>query len=156
MTENTYPKTMVICSTLNQMVNYIPINCFEPETIINLTIGKDKEKDERNKAWDENLKSQLKNNISFIDVPINIDNVLLDNLKDTIKEKIKDKEGESVLWNITGGQRYLTLAMYDIFKERGGEKEKQNGDYLCYLEGNTGEILVLKNNGGKIEKFLLI
>jgi len=48
----------VMISTLNQMVNYIPLKHFEFEDIYNLTIAKSDYVD--NSRWDENLSKILK------------------------------------------------------------------------------------------------
>lgn len=139
--DSSIPPTQVICSTLNQMVNYITIKTFEPEKIINLTLKNSSD----NNRWDKNLKKVLKEN-AIIDEAISVDIVCdHEKLKENIKKRIKDNG--ALLWNITGGQRYFTLAVFEIFKER-------QGDFLCYLEGNSNRILVLENKGGEgIKKY---
>lgn len=131
------PATQVICSTLNQMVNYITIKTFAPKEIINLTLKDSSD----NSRWDGNLKNVLKGN-AIADEAISIDIVCdHEKLKEDIKKRIKDNR--ALLWNITGGQRYFTLAAFEIFKER-------QGDFLCYLEGNSNRMLVLENKGGEV------
>ncbi|MFW0884737.1 hypothetical protein ACMCNP_06810 [Candidatus Acidulodesulfobacterium sp. H_13] len=142
--ENSLPTIQVICSTLNQMVNYITIKKFNAEEVYNVTFGETGNKKKwisENEHWDNNLKSIVgKDKIK--DIIINNDNLeSINNMTKEIQDKLKDISGP-ILWNITGGQRHLLLAINKIFCER-------EGDYLCYIEGNSNRIFVFKSEKDK-------
>jgi hypothetical protein len=133
--------TYVFASTLNQMVNYIPIKFFGFTDMYNVTLFKDLTKNgddgkvEENKKWDDNLASVLK--VKPQDIKILQKNYL--KISETITkfdEKLKDKK---VVWNITGGQRPFLLAVLEFTKNR-------HEDYIMYLEGNIGEMSITKAN----------
>lgn len=128
------------------MVNYIPAIQFDAEMLYCLTIAGDK----NNEKWDENLKRQLENKDKSIYEKIEFERDCLfdiEELKNKIKGKLDDKNIENIpiFWNVTGGQRYFLMAIYDIFKAR-------ENDNLCYFEGNTNEIVILENIEKRIEK----
>jgi len=122
----------VIVSTLNQMVNYIPLKHFEFKEIYNLTI--DDSKYASNNIWDKNLKEFFPNiqDISFKQSQIG-------NIK-AIKRNLNKFKNKKVFWNITGGQRSFILAINQLV-----EKD----DIICYLEGNRNRLILLKNNQEK-------
>ncbi len=135
--------TYVMISTLNQMVNYIPYKYFGFKKVYNITI----EDSEQNKQWDKNIKAVLEEqeveNIYFKQSEI----LNINTIKDRLEEKIKDKK---IFWNITGGQKAFILALSQIAKKE--EKEEEN--VLCYLEGNTNQ-MVLLNNEKEISNYAL-
>ncbi len=122
----------VIVSTLNQMVNYIPLKHFEFQEVYNLTIDDSKYAD--NSKWDKNLKEFFPNikDISFKQSQMG-------NIK-AINRKLNKFKNEKVFWNITGGQRSFILAINQIVKEN---------DIVCYLEGNKNRLILLQNNQNK-------
>jgi len=145
---NTEDYVYVMISTLNQMVNYIPLKYFKEkdkkfDDIINITIEKSDYVD--NDKWDENLENILKKeglpfnredkkHIRIAQNDVNdIENTL--DLLDTLQDKPK------IFWNITGGQRPFILAINQFIQEH-----KREQDYICYLEGNKSKMVILQNN----------
>ena len=122
----------VIVSTLNQMVNYIPLKHFEFKEVYNLTI--DDSEYAENSKWDKNLKEFFPNikDISFKQSQMG-------NIR-AINRKLNQFKNEKVFWNITGGQRSFLLAINQIAKEK---------DIICYLEGNKNRLILLQNNQNK-------
>jgi hypothetical protein len=145
---NTEGYVYVMISTLNQMVNYIPLKYFKEkdkkfDDIINITV---QEADYvNNDKWDENLENILKKeglpfkrkdekHIKIAQNDVNdIENTL--DLLDTLQDKPK------IFWNITGGQRPFILAIQQFIQEH-----KRTQDYVCYLEGNKSKMVILQNN----------
>jgi hypothetical protein len=122
----------VIVSTLNQMVNYIPLKHFEFKEVYNLTI--DDSEYAKNAQWDKNLKDFFPdiNDITFKQSQIS-------NIR-AIQRKLNQFKDKEVFWNITGGQRPFLLAINQIAKKK---------DIICYLEGNKNRLVLLKNNKEK-------
>jgi uncharacterized protein (UPF0335 family) len=140
---NTEGYVYVMISTLNQMVNYIPLKHYKFDDIINITV---QEADYvNNDKWDENLENILKKeglpfnredkqHIRIAQNEVNdIENTL--DLLDTLQDKPK------IFWNITGGQRPFILAIQQFIQEH-----KRTEDYVCYLEGNQSKMVILQNN----------
>jgi len=140
---NTEGYVYVMISTLNQMVNYIPLKHHKFDDIINITV---QEADYvNNDKWDENLENILKKeglpfkrkdekHIKIAQNYVNdIENTL--DLLDTLQDKPK------IFWNITGGQRPFILAIQQFIQEH-----KRTQDYVCYLEGNKSKMVILQNN----------
>lgn len=125
----------VIVSTLNQMVNYIPLKRFRIKEAINITIEDSDYAD--NSKWDENLKAVYKDvvidNIGFKQSEITDITII----RNRLTEKLKGKE--KIFWNITGGQRPFILAITQFIQNR-------QDDVICYLEGNKSQMVLLKNN----------
>ena len=131
----------VMCSTQNQMVNFIPLKHFGFKKIINLTVKGSPFF--RNERWDENLKITIDGASEFIKIdPFKQSYVLKSN---SIKKKLSDflnkseYENSPIFFNITGGQRPFVVAMKEIFEER-KVKIKENKDIFCYLDGNTNKM----------------
>jgi len=122
----------VIVSTLNQMVNYIPLKHFEFREVYNLTI--DDSEYAKNAQWDKSLKDFFPdiNDISFKQSQMS-------NIR-AIQRKLNQFKDKKVFWNITGGQRPFLLAINQIAKK---------GDIICYLEGNKNRLILLKDNKEK-------
>ena len=128
-------KICVICSTQNQMVNYIPLSMkkFNFETIYNITISGSEYF--KNSDWDKNLKKVLGR--EFIDIELEQSDThsvskILENEEYDKLINSKDK----IFWNITGGQRTILLAINKSIQE----KRSERGDIICYLEGNSNKI----------------
>lgn len=119
----------VMVSTLNQMVNYIPLKHFEFKEICNLTI--DDSEYAQNSQWDKNIKKFF----SSID-DIAFKQSQIGNIKE-IKRQLNRFRDEKVFWNITGGQRPFILAINQLAKK---------DDVVCYLEGNKNRMILLQNN----------
>ena len=122
----------VTVSTLNQMVNYIPLKHFEFKEIYNLTI-KDSEY-ANNSKWDKNLKEFFS---TIKDIPFK--QAQMANIK-IIQRKLNRFKGKKVFWNITGGQRSFILAINQLVEKN---------DIVCYLEGNRNRLILLKDNQEK-------
>lgn len=123
-------ETMVICSTMNQMVNYIPIKEHSIKNVCNIKItSNDKYKNKFNAdEWDGNLTKSL--DIEFEDiVGFNSDEI---SDHESIMKKLSDyfNDKPQMLWNITGGQRHIIMAITEyVFNNR-------PQDYLVYFEGD--------------------
>jgi len=135
----------VMISTLNQMVNYIPLKHFEFDDIYNLTIKKSDYVD--NSRWDENLSKILKRdniNFDFTDKNRNLqfrqDEINdISNILDVLETNFNDKK--KIFWNITGGQRPFVLAITKFIRDH-----KRTEDYICYLEGNKSKMVILQDD----------
>ena len=157
----------MICSTQNQVVNYIPImNMIDTKkneksnevSIYNMTYsypqksnGKDKKLGRfHNNEWDENLNTILYNNelIKKCEkLNIKKENEILLNieLKRNYNEKsYKDKitgeieDKKNIVWNMTGGQRSILLTVLKIIQE----SPKEQHHTVIYMEGNTNRLIV--------------
>ncbi|MGE4518024.1 MAG: hypothetical protein AB7E04_00765 [Desulfobacteraceae bacterium] len=130
----------VMVSTLNQMVNYIPLGIYKFKEIYNITTSGSKYS--KNKKWDENLQKILIKE-KIISAPLGEKYTLsfeqelisdVSKMEDCLAENF---EGQKVFWNVTGGQRSVAFA---INKISGPE------DVVCYLEGNKNKIVLQRNN----------
>ncbi|RKD27939.1 hypothetical protein SAMN02745883_00333 [Caminicella sporogenes DSM 14501] len=136
--------TMVICSTLNQMVNYIAIKKHGIEKVINIT-GETNENHANLKKfnygeWNKNLKDVL-DDIIFEDPDICFGNKEARNYSEMIDKlgKLFNSKDKPILWNITGGQRYIVMAITEyVFKNR-------KDDVIVYFEGDTEKFLYYGN-----------
>jgi len=127
----------VMVSTLNQMVNYIPLKYFDFKEVYNLTVKEDNGDKKNlfdNKKWDKNLESVYDKSINHLEIDkqkffdvINIKNFLQEQMENG---KLKNKK---IFWNITGGQRNFVLAINQVAKD---------DDIICYLEGNNNQMLL--------------
>ena len=128
----------VCASTLNQMVNYIPLVMdefkFKDFYTVTLYNKNSKEKVKENKKWDENLQETLdKNIITFNEIKIEQNEFLkVSKTTQAFDDALKNKK---VFWNLTGGQRPFVLAVLEYVKDKPEH-------YIAYLEGNTGQISV--------------
>lgn len=122
----------VMVSTLNQMVNYIPLKHFKFKEVNNITIDDSEYAD--NSKWDKNLTEVLGSEVSTS--PINFKQSEITNIQ-TIKNRLDSLKDKKVFWNITGGQRPFILAINQITKD---------DDVICYLEGNSNQMVLLQNN----------
>lgn len=121
----------IFASTLNQMVNYIPWKKFGFKNSKALTITDNKEFD--NEKWNKHLQDVIGN---FDKIKITQEKMLsIVDVKDALEEKIGTNK---ILWNITGGQRPFLFAVNQIIRP---------DDRLCYLEGNTQRLIILKPDG---------
>lgn len=129
----------VCASTLNQMVNYIPLvmDKFKFKNFYTVTLYKDinlSVKVKENKKWDESLQETLdKNIIIFNEIQIDQNEFL--KVSETIKVFDKALKNKKVFWNLTGGQRPFVLAVLEYVKDKPDH-------YVAYLEGTTGQMSV--------------
>ena len=152
-------ENLVICSTLNQITNYLIIKKLKPKRVFNITLDKsiDTNLSIKNEDWDRYLRVEFEKeyskhsicnmgddyNISlsdkrqWIDIKFNNDNYLnFNKFKETIKKIIiNNVNDEQVYWHLTGGQRIIMLAISDFVKSR--DKDK-----ILYVEGNSERLLV--------------
>ncbi len=125
----------VMLSTDNQLINYIPLSIYKFKKIILITT-----KRKENIEWDENLKSIF--NPSLAIETITCSSLAPDSVKDDISKKLNIKNpGEKIFWNITGGQRPLSIAIGNIVNDY-----NRVNDILFYYEGNEEKIYLYKNN----------
>lgn len=135
--------SIVICSTLNQMTNYLIIRHHDIHKIYNLTLKNKYTKDDPTnrkftyKIWDDNLKDILGNGYNIEDIDFDKDSVLSHkNIISRLEEEIRLKQEKKILWNITGGQKYFMMAMIEyIYKKR-----KNKDDEIVYFDGDTNEL----------------
>ena len=140
----------LMLSTFNQMVNYIPYKYFAFSHIWNITI-----EDKRNEAWDDNFKKMngvtITKTIGFEKTEV----LKIDDLKRRLRDKLLGTSKDKIFWNITGGQRPFVMAIYDLIGKSHIEPDflflNNKTHYLCYLEGNSGEMKIMKYQNGKID-----
>lgn len=139
--------TYCMISTLNQMVNYLPMLLFDfqqPKMYLTL-------KGAPNEAFDKclfdtckKLKNEEKG--TRFDIPSSKEELGDINNIDVVKEAIaKTAKGKKVLWNITGGQRPVMLAIFELLKE-----SERRDDIVMYLEGNKAQLVWMKVEGQKL------
>lgn len=139
---------LVICSTLNQITNFLIIEKYKPKKIYNITFKKDdiERLNVNIKAndWDKWLKDtcdKFKIKPLWESIELSIEQVQnFKKLKKLIDVQILKKSKGEIYWHITGGQRTIALAISELI---GGRKE----DKLIYVEGNTEKLIVNDNNG---------
>lgn len=140
--------TYCMFSTLNQMVNYLPMLLFDfKKTKMYVTLQGDKQ----NEVFDSNLKSTLEevkksahasNRFALPERFLEIGDVNdVSNLQKVLGE---NAEGKKVLWNITGGQRPFAMAVFELLKE-----DARKDDIVMYLEGNKGQLTFLRVGANK-------
>ena len=139
-----YPKIQVCFSTLNQMVNLLTLRMFPPEQLVYCTI----EGSPENARWDKNFDAVVAQELKKPKITFTLDKndlLAISNIEDKLAHQLAANglSTPPLLWNITGGQRYYFLAAYELFKKR-------HDDFLCYVEGNTNRIILLKNANGNI------
>ncbi len=153
----------IMLSTLNQMVNYIPIIRYKFVNIVNITQKKEVKgefkRNETNKLWDKRLDNLVADySCEEEECNIEIDSAKLSNkasIADEIERNYKVSHSNHRIWNITGGQRPLILAI-QCYVERMRTKNNKNQDifdHIIYLEGNSGKIHhTAYKNGNEIKR----
>jgi len=129
----------VMVSTLNQMVNYIPLKYkeFDFKEVYNLTVKEDNSDRKnlfKNEDWDNNLKSVYNKDIKNLEIDKEIFFDVL-SIKNYLQNQIDNGKlkNKKIFWNITGGQRNFVLAINQVARE---------DDIICYLEGNNNQMLL--------------
>ena len=146
MSENGKFDSVVILSTLNQMVNYVVIKKHNISKIYNITRENTKSKNFKfsNSNWDKNLKEVLDFSKDQFK-PIEYDDNSIEN-HENIKSKLEEhfnNVDEKILWNITGGQRHFIMAITEyVFSER-----NETGDVIVYFDGDTGKMNYYTKDG---------
>ena len=138
-------ESLVVCSTLNQITNYLIIKKYMPKKIYNITFSakacQAMNKNIKISDWDNQLKQEVKDNPNLefykcIELEAN-DVYSMQDVKEKIMGKIDIKSQKPIYWHITGGQRVIALAVNDLIKEK-----KRVQDRLIYLEGNTERLII--------------
>jgi len=136
----------VMASTLNQMVNYIPLKMklegIDLTTKYNVTlIDKDNNKVIENDKWDKYFENFFKGQIQDVLIEqadwLSVKKVVA-SLKINFKNELKP-----IFWNITGGQRPFLMAVWEFTKDR-------PNDIIAYLEGNSGQIVLTHGKEDRI------
>ncbi len=168
--ENIQFDTMVIFSTLNQIVNYIPIKQYGIKNIINISVSDNNKLYTQidNEQWDKNLKNALYNEkseelsesfdlstedeellnewdrIEFKTLKVNkklrFPNEILSKLE--ALELGKYIEDNNIIWNITGGQRHYILGILSFIRKHRNDKK----DKILYFDGNYDDFVVVNAN----------
>lgn len=134
----------VMASTLNQMINYIPLkmkweykftHIYNVTLIENVSLKKFKD----NASWDENFcKVEKSSSIPITDILIEqADWVNIAKVIQRFEEVLK-LEKNPIFWNITGGQRPFLLAVLEFTRNR-------PKDIIAYLEGNSSNLVTMQN-----------
>lgn len=140
-------KNLVICSTLNQITNYLIIKKYEPERIFNITFTKGIpfSKNVEPDKWDKRLKDVIKGykitDIKLLDTDI----YSIGEIKKRLDGLVAELKEEITYWHVTGGQRTIALAISEIIKEN------RKNDKLVYIEGNTEKLIVSSSDGDSTE-----
>ncbi len=141
---------IVICSTLNQMVNYIAIQEHGIKNVYNITM-KEKNYKFNQEKWNKNLEKVLKlsevkiapkNFISYVRDEVSNHKNIIKKLEENFgsidgKHSIKK---ESILWNITGGQRHFVMAITEYVYANRPE------DVIVYYEGDSEQMYYYSKN----------
>ncbi|MGG7163507.1 hypothetical protein [Clostridium ihumii] len=143
---------LVICSTLNQITNYLIFQRYNPKRAFNITYEKNIRSTMnmamKNEKWDEYLAKEIMEKNEF-DYNVELtSNCSIQKIKEKLKEGILNEidKDENIYWHITGGQRIITLAISHLLIE-----EKRENDKIIYIEGNS-ENLIVNNINGQVDK----
>lgn len=151
--EEKKPDALVICSTLNQITNYLVIKEYMPEKVYNITFNEKVHKIMNSNIkfddWDEQLKKVCKEKLGISDFT---DIILEDSgfynigdIVDKIDDEIDEDDKRTIYWDITGGQRLVAMAVAKFIKKRKNDK-------WLYIEGNIEELLVYDNKLEELEE----
>lgn len=144
---------LVICSTLNQITNYLVIKNFDMKTenIFNITF-KDDSKFSMGiepKKWDDNLKDVMGEIPESNKIKLENNEIYdLNEIGAKLEKIINGKDNKDIYWHITGGQRIITLAISSLL-----QKMNRINDKILYIEGNT-EKLIVNNSINEYEDLL--
>lgn len=166
----------IMCSTLNQMVNYLPLKSLSAgnakignqrvniDRLYYITIEDESEKSSifkrfPNEKWDKSFNDVVKKDNKLANIKIKgisitrkescVPHQVAEKIRKFLaKEKISDN---SIIWNITGGQRNILMGIYKIIEER-KQKNKFN-DKIIYLEGNSNRAIILGENSPRSPKY---
>ncbi|MCX7991446.1 MAG: DUF1887 family CARF protein [Proteobacteria bacterium] len=119
---------MFCFSTGNQTVNFLPVIQLKIPSVIIATTEKERGLNLKKVYEAHNIKSKFFN----VEKERDINELKNQFLEETTSIKY-------VLWNITGGQKYHSLAMYEAFLNRVSNKYE---DLIIYFEANTTKYLI--------------
>lgn len=147
------PDTLVICSTLNQITNYLVIKEYMPEKVYNITFDEKarKKMNENIKIddWDKQLKKVCKEKLGisdFTDITLEDGGFYnIGDIVDKIDDEIDKDDKRTIYWHITGGQRLVAMAVARFIKNRENDK-------WLYVEGNIEKLLVYDNKLKELEE----
>lgn len=141
----------IVCSTLNQMVNYLPFKSGKyeiKEKIYSIHYEEKEESRYNQKKWNKSLENVVgkayfdDTGICLAKETLKSKNDIINRLDEFFKEERNEKlKNSKILWNITGGQRILGLAIAEFIEKI---PERKN-DEIIYFEGNSGMCYALKN-----------
>lgn len=144
--------SIVICSTLNQMVNYVAIKEHNlcRNNIYNIKPG-EKNGKSNYKNWDNNLIQVIGENYNWKNIEYTNDEIadhrnIVDKLinifggKDFNGNTITEFKKEKILWNITGGQRHFVMAITEYVYNHRPE------DVIVYFEGDKEKMYYYTKN----------
>ncbi|MDX1909426.1 MAG: hypothetical protein SF053_20470 [Bacteroidia bacterium] len=135
--------TYCMISTLNQMVNYLPLLLFDfQQTKMYLTLA-----GKLNESYDKYLDVTCsglytQNGGSRFLMPSENEKVKIGDLNNVgaLQSLLSQKaNGKKILWNITGGQRPFMMTIFELLKE-----DDRKNDLVMYLEGNAGKVVFLE------------
>ena len=124
-------ENLVICSTLNQITNYLIIKKYKPRKVFNITFDDDIQMNinMKNKEWDEYLRNKCESDDELNDIEFeNIELIKeecysITEIKEKLEKSIVDEiDDKNIYWHITGGQRIISLAISKIIKNRVDDK----------------------------------
>lgn len=152
--------SIAICSTLNQMANYVVIkeHKLHINNVYNIRLEEENKKF-NHKEWDNNLKGVIGGNYNWEDIKYYNDEIkdhknIIDNLikkfggKDSNGNIFKFKE-EKILWNITGGQRHFVMAITEYVYNHRPE------DVIVYFEGDKEKMYYYAKNENIQQEYIL-
>ncbi|GAA0123536.1 hypothetical protein UT300018_28540 [Clostridium faecium] len=143
--------SIVICSTLNQMVNYVVMKEHKlySNNVYNIRLANENEKF-NHKEWDKNLKEIIDGNYNWEDINYHNDEIKEHrNIIDTLIKKFGSDSSEfgsyplkeeKILWNITGGQRHFVMAITEYVYNHRPE------DVIVYFEGDKEKMYYYAKN----------
>lgn len=144
----------VYCSTLNQIVNYMPIKHLGSQGIkvkeiksvynqYNIYEGRLGSKSKYD-VWNQNL-IEVIDDLSIIkskSIVLSNEDSKKENIDYAVKRDYDSiKKYNVILWNFTGGQRSTVFYLCRLIRERHLKKSDENQfrDIIIYLEGNEGK-----------------
>ncbi|NJO01063.1 MAG: hypothetical protein HC880_04625 [Bacteroidia bacterium] len=127
-------------------MNYIPWKKFGFKEAWAFTIKDNPEFD--NARWNQNLENKVGKSFQRIEIEQNKIASIAD-VKDVLK-KFAQAQTKPIFWNITGGQRPFLMAVLQLLNLN---DPKRSNDRLCYLEGNTNRLVIMRANG-KVENII--
>lgn len=131
----------VFASTLNQMVNYIPWKKYDFKEAFALTVTGNTEFD--NAKWNTHLSNTVRK--TFKEIEITQEKILsIKDVHDVVKNAIATEklENQPIFFNVTGGQRPFLFAVNKLIQTRNNPNDR-----ICYLEGNTNRLIIMKPDG---------
>lgn len=153
--------TLIICATENQVVNYSSLKFENKEfqNVYSIIVVGDTNKfnnfDLHNRLArvreEKEIEKLETNDQSVINEMFQNDNIILINKGDILSGRFFTKEIEDkiakkkILWNLTGGQKKLTILLQQYVN-----KNKGKTDLITYLDGNIDEFFLFDLSNGDV------